>query len=124
MDLGEVIASLERLQQGRSMPKRRRRRPPGAKRISSPAAIMDLSKVLEELKAEHEQIKSGTSDQERAARNARNTKNQPLPPLETAGVAVRVPRPKPKLPPATVALPIPSLAEGPLLCFAGSTTHH
>jgi len=44
---------------------------------------MDLSKVLEELKAEHEQIKSGTSDQERAARN---TKNQPLPPLETAGV--------------------------------------
>ena len=99
MDLDDVISSLEQLQKnvkGRgSQPKvmadllrSRRRRPPGSK-IIPPADATD-PKVLEELTALV------------AALRARKE-----PPLECVGVAVRVSRPKPKLPPAAVAAPLP-----------------
>jgi hypothetical protein len=69
---------------------------------------MDLSKTLAELKAERDKIEGAIQSLEQLARDRDIEK----PPLEGVGAGVRVPRPKPKFPPAAVALPVPPVSAG------------
>ena len=87
---------------------------------------MDVSKILAELKAERPAIEEAILCLERLAQGGVKVpgmppnwmadiappnsvpSDDPEPPLETASVAVPVPRPKPNLPPATAAaVPVP-----------------
>jgi hypothetical protein len=74
---------------------------------------MDVSKVLEELKAERSKIEAWIRRRE-----------SDEPPSAGASCGVRVPGPKPKLPPAAVALPLPAPEEDPLAAFSASAAHH
>jgi hypothetical protein len=81
---------------------------------------MDVSKILSELKAERAQIEEAILSLEQLARPKRRggspgSKTPPddLPPSAAPAVCgVRIPRPKPKLPPAAAAahLPLPQEA--------------
>ena len=73
---------------------------------------MDVSKVLEELKAAKSNIEAWIHRRESEE-----------PPLEAAGVGVRVPRPKPKLLPAAVAVPVPPPEEDPQATYSAYTAH-
>ena len=86
---------------------------------------MDVSKVLDELKAEREQIEEAILSLERLARGRGRGPGRPpnwmadvtpqagsgQPPQScapgAAGIRVPRPKPKPKLPPATVAAAVP-----------------
>jgi len=72
---------------------------------------MDVSKVLEDLKAARSNIEAWIQRRESE------------PPLEAVGVGVRIPRPKPKLPPAAVALPVPPPENDSQATYAVSTAH-
>jgi hypothetical protein len=85
--------------------------------------MMDVSKILAELKAEREQIEEAILSLERLARGRGNGpgrapnwmaevtrpagSGQPPPATAAAGVRVPRPRPKPKLPPASAAAALP-----------------
>jgi hypothetical protein len=65
---------------------------------------MDVSKILEELKAEIREIEDVPKTLDKPASKKRGLEEPP----PAAAAAVRVPRPKPKptLPPAAVAMPV------------------